>query len=87
MRRDGAHSARNDDIVKTYTAQWTRAGRWLNITVPEVPGAQAQARRLGEVEDLARGAIAVLLDVPPDSFSVTVRGIPPKRASSSREMF
>jgi len=35
-------------------------------------GVFTQARRLDRVEFMARDAIALLLDVPPDSFDVTV---------------
>lgn len=55
-----------------YTARCSRSGAWWAIVVPEVPGVYTQARRLDQAEDMARDAIALLLDVPPDSFDVEV---------------
>lgn len=55
----------------TYTAQARREGRWWMIEVPEIDGL-TQARRLGDVEDMARELIAVTLDVPLDDVEVEV---------------
>ncbi len=56
----------------TYTAVCTRSDGWWAIEVPEVRGAFSQARRLEQVEEMAREVIALLLGVPEDSFDVTV---------------
>lgn len=56
----------------TYTAQCVRSGDWWAITVPEVPGAFTQSRRLDQAEDMARDAVALLLRVPPGSFDLVV---------------
>jgi predicted RNase H-like HicB family nuclease len=53
------------------TAQ--RDGRWWFVRVPEVPGAITQARRLEQVEAMAREVVSLLLDVAPDSFDLDVR--------------
>lgn len=57
--------------MTTYTAKATRDGKWWSVEVLEL-GVFTQARRLDQVEFMARDAIALLLDVPPDSFEVTV---------------
>jgi predicted RNase H-like HicB family nuclease len=59
--------------VKRYTAECRRSGDWWAITVPELGNVFSQARRLDQVEDMARDAIALLLEVPADSFEVDVR--------------
>ncbi|GAA3743801.1 hypothetical protein GCM10022225_29270 [Plantactinospora mayteni] len=45
---------------------------WWPISVPEIKGVHSQARRLGQVEAMARDAIALFLDVSPKSFGVHV---------------
>jgi predicted RNase H-like HicB family nuclease len=56
-----------------YTAEATRSGNWWAITVPEIKGVFSQARRLDQVEAMAREAIALMLNVRPDSFHVEVK--------------
>lgn len=46
---------------------------WWAIRVAELPGVFSQARRLDRVEAMARDAVALLLDVAPDSFDLVVR--------------
>jgi len=59
--------------IRTYTAVCESSGRWWAIRVPEVDGVFSQARRLDRVEYMARDAIALMLEVPPNSFRVMVR--------------
>lgn len=59
--------------MATYTATATRSGSWWAIQVEELDGVWTQARRLDQVEAMARDAIALLLEVPEDSFDVAVR--------------
>jgi predicted RNase H-like HicB family nuclease len=67
--------------VKTYTAVCQRSGNWWSISVPEIKGLHSQARRLDQVEEMARDAIALMLDVPAESFAVEVRPeLPPAAA-------
>jgi predicted RNase H-like HicB family nuclease len=67
--------------VKTYIASCQRSGNWWSISVPEIKGLHSQARRLDQVEDMARDAIALMLDVPAESFAVEVRPeLPPAAA-------
>jgi DNA-directed RNA polymerase sigma subunit (sigma70/sigma32) len=55
-----------------------RTGRWWVITVPAVPGAHSQVRRLAEVEDIARELISLMTEQPADSFSVQVEVLLPE---------
>jgi len=62
-------------VRPTYTALAERDGTWWSIRVAELRGVFSQARRLGQVEFMARDAISLLLVVPADSFDVTVREV------------
>lgn len=55
-----------------YTARATRSGNWWAIQIEELDTVFSQARRLEQVEAMARDAIALVLDVDPASFAVTV---------------
>lgn len=57
---------------KRYTAHARRSGGWWAIDVPEVRGVFTQARRLEQVEGTAREAIALMLDIAPDSLDVVL---------------
>jgi len=59
--------------MKTYTAVCEPGERWWAIRVPGVRGVYSQARRLDRVEYMARDAIALMLEVPEDSFRVVVK--------------
>jgi predicted RNase H-like HicB family nuclease len=59
--------------VKTYTAVCRRSGAWWAISVAEIKGVHTQARRLDQVEGMARDAIALMLDVDPVGIRVEVR--------------
>jgi len=71
--------------VKTYTAACQRSGNWWSIRVPEIKGLHSQARRLDQVEEMARDAIALMLNVLPDSFAVEVRAELPPAATRAVE--
>jgi len=60
--------------MKSYDAIVTREGRWWMIEIPELDGL-TQARRLDEVEKMAREYIAVTLDLPMSQVAVSVSGI------------
>jgi predicted RNase H-like HicB family nuclease len=63
----------------TYTVVAERDRAWWVITVPELRGVFSQARRLSQVEPMARDAISLLLDVDQDSFDLLVReGLDPE---------
>jgi DNA-directed RNA polymerase specialized sigma subunit len=57
---------------KVYTACAHREGKWWAISVKGLPGALSQVRRLDQAEAMAREVIALVLDVPEDSFDVVV---------------
>jgi predicted RNase H-like HicB family nuclease len=57
----------------SYTVSAERHGDWWAITIDELRGVFSQARRLTQVESMARDAIALLLEVPTDSFDLSVR--------------
>lgn len=57
--------------MREYTVRVAREGKWWMIRVPDIDGL-TQARRLSEVEDMARSLIAVTLDVPAEEFAVRV---------------
>lgn len=69
--------------LKTYVAEVRRFGRWWAIDVPAVKGVHTQARRLADVEPMARDAIALVLDVSPRSFDIVVRPVLPARLEAT----
>lgn len=60
--------------MKTYEVTVKRDGRWWMVAIPELDGL-TQARRLDEVEQMAREYIAVTTDVPLSRVAVEVSGI------------
>lgn len=60
--------------MKTYEVTVRREGRWWLVEVPALDGL-TQARRLDEVEQMAREYIAVSTDVPLSKVDVEVSGI------------
>ncbi|WP_427015409.1 sigma factor-like helix-turn-helix DNA-binding protein [Pseudarthrobacter sp. P1] len=54
------------------TAQAERDGKFWVVTVPEVKGAFTQARRLNEVEEMARSVVADLLEIDGSSIEVVL---------------
>jgi hypothetical protein len=57
--------------LKTYHAEVNRDGKVWRVRVPEV-ARTTQARTLGEVESMARDLIAIMDDIPADSFALDV---------------
>lgn len=58
--------------MKTYRADAERDGQFWHVRVPEVEWS-TQARDLAEVEAMARDLIAVMDEVPADSFTLDLR--------------
>ncbi len=58
--------------MKTYTVTTERSGSWWAFSVPEIPCAHGQARRLEQVRDEARDVISMMLDAEPDSFDISL---------------
>lgn len=54
---------------KTYQLVATREGQWWIVDVPELDY-RTQARKLDQVEHMGRDLIALMEDVPADSFDV-----------------
>jgi predicted RNase H-like HicB family nuclease len=59
-------------MMWTYRATATRDGRWWFIRVPHEPGLYTQVLRLDHAEAMLREVIALMLEVPEDSFDVVV---------------
>lgn len=55
--------------MKTYEIKVYRDGKWWMVEIPEIDGL-TQARRLSEVEDMARSFIAVDQDVAPSEIQL-----------------
>ncbi len=55
-----------------YTVIAERDDAWWIISVRELDNVFSQARRLDRVEYMARDAISLMLEVPPDSFDIEV---------------
>ena len=65
------------------TATTFRDGSWWGITVPEVPGAFSHVKRLDQVAEAARGAVADLLMVDAATISVKLDvALPPDERRS-----
>ncbi|WP_225997034.1 type II toxin-antitoxin system HicB family antitoxin [Myceligenerans pegani] len=58
-------------MTSTYQATVTREDGWWMVHVPEIDGL-TQARRLADVEQMARELIAVTRDVPVEDVAVNV---------------
>jgi predicted RNase H-like HicB family nuclease len=58
-------------VTTIYQATITREDGWWMIHVPDIDGL-TQARRLADVEQMARELIAVTRDVPVDDIAVNV---------------
>ncbi|MCX4387091.1 hypothetical protein OG777_09125 [Micromonospora peucetia] len=52
--------------------------------MPEIKGVFSQARRLDQVEGMARDAIALMLDVDPHSFDIDVQPDLPQEVTRAR---
>ena len=57
--------------MRTYQVTVTKDGRWWLISVPAIDGL-TQARKIGEIEQMARELIAVTLDVRLSKVRVSV---------------
>lgn len=55
---------------QAYIVRAERDGGWWGIDVPEVEGAFSQARRIDQVEEMAREVVSLLLDIGPDTFDI-----------------
>ncbi len=69
--------------MATYVVNARRTGDWWALEVPGVPGAFSQCKRLDQAADLAREAIALVLDVPEGAIDVDVQ---PQLPTEAREV-
>ncbi len=60
------------ETLSTYTAVCRRSGNWWAVSIRELKGVHTQARRLDQVPDMARDAIALMLEADPGEVQVTV---------------
>ncbi len=60
--------------MTTYTITATRDGNWWSLVAEDVGGREvaSQSRRLDQADAAIRDAIALVLDVDPDTFDVDV---------------
>jgi hypothetical protein len=70
--------------VKTYHAEVDRDGKFWRVRVPEV-ARTTQARTLREVEAMARDLIAIMDEIPEDSFGLDVRVTLPEDVQAELE--
>ena len=57
----------------TYTAIAERSGKWWAVELPEVPGGYTQGRNLKEAAEMAREAVALLLDLPEEEIEIDLQ--------------
>ncbi len=63
--------------LKTYRAEIERDGRFWRVRVPDIDRS-TQARSLSEAEAMVRDLIAIMTDVPQNSFAVDMKIILPE---------
>jgi hypothetical protein len=63
--------------MKTYRAEIERDGRFWRVRVPDIDRS-TQARRLSEAEAMVRDLVAIMTDVPQNSFDVDMKIILPE---------
>jgi len=66
-------------MTTTYRATAHREGRWWSIEIPAA-GAVTQARRVADVEWMARECVALTLDVSEDDVAIDVEFVLPDDA-------
>jgi hypothetical protein len=59
----------------TYEVRAIRSGRLWALEAADVPRARSQTRRLDQAEPMIREALAMVLDVDPDSFDVAIHPV------------
>jgi predicted RNase H-like HicB family nuclease len=68
--------------TKDHRVEVTRSGGWWAITVPALDGVFSQAKRLDQVDDSAREAISLMLDIDEDDVgALDIIVTPPARAA------
>lgn len=72
--------------MKTYRVEVEHGERWWIVSIPDVPGAHTQVRHLREAEAMAREVVALMLEVPEDSFLLDVESKIPADVRAELEM-
>jgi predicted RNase H-like HicB family nuclease len=71
----------------THLVRAIRSGSWWAIEFPDAPGVHSQARRLDQVEEMARDALALFHGVNPDQIDLKVEAdLPPEWVSLVNEV-
>ncbi|HEX9645334.1 MAG TPA: type II toxin-antitoxin system HicB family antitoxin [Acidimicrobiia bacterium] len=66
---------------RRYRVEAMRSGDWWAITVPQLPGVFSQAKRIDQIAERAREAIALMLDVDEDEVGdIELHVTPPAAA-------
>lgn len=65
---------KSSKLMRTYKIEVRRDGRWWMITVPELD-LITQARRIAEIDDMARSLIAISTDAPISDIAVDITSI------------
>ena len=74
------------NMARSYHVDVVRSGSWWAISVPELPGVFSQARRLDQVEEMVREAIALYLDAPADEIgAIEIDVTPPESVGALLE--
>jgi hypothetical protein len=58
--------------MKRYTVRARRIGSWWALDVEGLRGVHTQVRRIDQADEIARDAIAGVLEISPDSFEIVV---------------
>jgi predicted RNase H-like HicB family nuclease len=74
-------------MTTTYTASAERSGKWWAVKVPDVPGAFTQGRNLKEAAEMAREAVALLLDLPEEQIEIDLIPELPRATTAALEDF
>lgn len=61
------------ETMATYKVRARRSGDWWALDAPDVPGVHSQCKRLDQAADMAREAIAMVLDIDEDDVAVEVQ--------------
>ncbi|MGH8794598.1 MAG: type II toxin-antitoxin system HicB family antitoxin [Stackebrandtia sp.] len=56
--------------MKIFDAIAEHVDGWWAVSVPQLPGVYTQGRTWSQAHDMARDAVALILDIPPDKVEV-----------------
>jgi predicted RNase H-like HicB family nuclease len=70
-------------MTTTYKAIAERSGKWWAVELPDVPGGFTQGRNLKEAAEMAREAVALLLDLPEEEIEIDLQPKLPKDTTTA----